>query len=168
MKSLNRQTVSMFKKLSVPAAIMMILSTIISGIGTFLHYKEELMPSACANGWIQYDKHCYLDTNIKMSTDNAVYQCRKLRARLPRPDTRHLRVLFSIFYKDYWVSLKKTNNKWLDINNDKDIDISKLTNFKQLNSTTDAEACYIYKSGKLVKTVCKSTQSVLCVKKFYK
>lgn len=59
---------------------------------------------------------------------------------------------------------KKTNNKWLDINNDKDIDISKLTNFKQLNSTTDAEACYIYKSGKLVKTVCKSTQSVLCVK----
>ncbi|WVH08063.1 EEV glycoprotein (2), partial [Monkeypox virus] len=26
----------------------------------------------------------------------------------------------------------------------------------------------IYKSGKLVKTVCKSTQSVLCVKRFYK
>ncbi|WHE10787.1 EEV glycoprotein (2), partial [Monkeypox virus] len=39
MKSLNRQTVSRFRKLSVPAAIMMLLSTIISGIGTFLHYR---------------------------------------------------------------------------------------------------------------------------------
>ncbi|QED21233.1 EEV membrane glycoprotein [Borealpox virus] len=168
MKSLNRQTVTRFRRLSVPAAILMLLSSIISGIGTFLHYKEELMPSACANGWIQYDNYCYLDTNIKMSTDNAVHQCRKLRARLPRPDTRHLRVLFSIFYKDYWVSLKKNSDKWVDINNNHAVDISKLTNFNHLNNTKDDEACYIYKSGKLVKTLCKSTQSVLCVKQFYK
>ncbi|AST09346.1 IEV and EEV membrane glycoprotein [Murmansk poxvirus] len=169
MKSFNRQTVNKFRKMSVPAAIMMIVSTIISGIGTFLRYKEELMPSACTNGWIQYDNYCYLDPNIKMSADNAIIQCHKLKARLPNAYTRHLKVLYTIFSKDYWISLKKTdNNTWIDSNNNKKVDITKLPNYKQLNNTS-SESCHIYKAGRVSKSsTCKVTHNVICVKKFYK
>ncbi|AEN03729.1 IEV and EEV membrane glycoprotein [Yokapox virus] len=168
MTSFNRQTVNKFKKMSVPAAIIMMLSTIISGIGTFLRYKEELMPSSCTNGWIQYDNYCYLDPNIKMSVDNAIVQCHKLKARLPNAYTKHLRVLYSIFSRDYWISLKKIDDIWIDVNNNKKVDITKLSNYKQLNNTL-SESCYIYKTGKITTTnSCKETNNVICAKKFYR
>ncbi|AAL69859.1 SPV120 hypothetical protein [Swinepox virus] len=166
---LNRQTVNKFKRLTTPAAIFMIISTIVSGIGTILKYKNELFPSACTKGWLPYDNYCYLDTRVKLTIYGALSLCNTYNAKIPKTNFRHLKVMSLTYGKQFWVSLSKQGNSWIDININKTVDMSnsiELTKIRNSNNNKN-ECCYTYKMGELKETVCNIVNYILCVKRFY-
>ncbi|ABI99117.1 EEV protein [Deerpox virus W-1170-84] len=167
MKSLNRQTVNKLKKMTTPAAIFMIISTIISGIGTVLKYKTELFPSACPKGWVPYDNYCYLDTKLQLSAYGAVSICNNYDARLPKANFRHLRVAYLTYGKVFWVSLTRHNNRWSDINTNKTVDMNGSMELIKLNQKQKKDSCFIYKSGEMMETLCNIVNYIICVKRFY-
>ncbi|ABQ43599.1 C-type lectin-like protein domain [Tanapox virus] len=170
MKSFNRQTVNKIKRYSTPAAIFMILSTVVSGIGTVLKFKHELFPSACARGWIPYDNYCYLDTNLQLAANGALNVCNSYKARLPKTNFRHLKVLSLTYSKHFWVGLKKKDNRWLDISTNKTIDMNSNIDLTKTKGKYDNEnsICFVYKMGELKGVICDIVNYIVCVKKFYK
>nr|WGO62748.1 IEV and EEV membrane glycoprotein [Wadden Sea poxvirus] len=166
MISLNKQTINKIKRLSKPITIFMIISTIVSGIGTVLQYKEELFPSACKKGWVPYNNYCYLDTQYRGSIYNALKICNSNNAKLPKYDRINLKILSLTFTKDYWVSLRKHNKRLFDINNNETIKTNTTELIKLININDDS-ICFISKFGKIFKSTCEIANSVICVKKFY-
>ncbi|AAR07480.1 123R [Yaba monkey tumor virus] len=170
MKSFNRQTVDKIKKYSTHAAIFMILSTVVSGIGTVLKFKHELFPSACAKGWVSYDNHCYLDTDIQLTDDGALSVCDGYRAVLPKTNSKHLKVISITYGKYFWVGLKKKNNRWFDSSTNETVDMNSNVYLTKIKGKYDNEnsICFIYKMGELKGVICNVVNYIICVKKFYK
>ncbi|QDJ95107.1 C-type lectin like IEV-EEV membrane glycoprotein [Hypsugopox virus] len=166
MVAFNRQTLEKIKKMSTPAAIFMLISTIVSSVGTMLQYKNELFPNACDKGWMSYDNFCYYDTRMELSAFSALTVCTTHNARLPRTNPRHLKVMSLTFNDNFWVGIKNKQNTFVDVNSNKTInkDINDLVKQATFDGT---KPCYVYKNNKLENTRCEEVKRTLCVKKFY-
>ncbi|ASK51332.1 C-type lectin like IEV/EEV membrane glycoprotein [Eptesipox virus] len=166
MVAFNRQTLEKIKKMSTPAAIFMIISTIVSGIGTMLQYKNELFPNACDKGWMSYDNFCYYDTRMQLSAISALTVCATYSAKLPRINSRHLKVMSLTFNDDFWIGIKNKENNLVDVNSNKTINKESNELVKQIKVDNN-KLCYIYKNNKLEPTKCEEVKKTLCVKRFY-
>ncbi|AGW26921.1 IEV and EEV membrane glycoprotein [Myxoma virus] len=172
MKTLNRQTVGKIKKMSTPAAIFMIISTIVSGIGTVLRYKDDLFPNACDRGWMSYDNYCYLNTKIQLSVYGGAVLCANHKARIPKANFRHLKVISLTYGRDFWVSLtKQKDGRWIDINTNKTVNMDsgrELAEIKKKNTGATDASCYVYKLNGIQEILCNVVNYVICMKRFYK
>ncbi|QHR82663.1 EV envelope glycoprotein [Brazilian porcupinepox virus 1] len=166
--NINRQTVNKLKRISRQTVWFLAISTIVSGIGSVLNYKNKLFPSACNDDWVPYNNNCYMMLNKKLTIYGAHRVCLYHNAKIPILNIKNMKVLYITFNgKTFWTNVLKKNNNWIDINNNKSVystdllDITK--NYEKIN-----DICIVYNSKGLEGIECNIVNEVICSKKFYR
>ncbi|CCD83306.1 EEV protein [Squirrelpox virus] len=182
MMNMNRQSSDKLKKCTLPAAVVVVLTTILGGLGAGLRYGSDIFTmAACEDGWTSFNGYCYIYAGAAMAMEAAIMRCESMRAHLPIPYYKHAQVVAMTLNKDkFWTGLKMQNatNSWHNVKDMATVaDASGKPHHHGVDSNRYKYApihqpgkgdCAVSLSGVVMQHHCEDTSvNVVCSRRFY-